>query len=352
MASNQRVQHGSKEAVQKFNSNFELLEPLPPTAKKILAILGADGVAAEAQRTIGCVKSNITYWKNKFLDAGALTIRCDGVIKYYNLTPYGSKLLTGSDGQVRLPILFEDRPVKFKVIRREQLRLDWRPLGNPNNWRKLGVKIGEVRVVINERLGPNHDESNVIIHPGQMKGFESSAVFESSVRTVERVRGILEVKFGMLLDDVGEVVGTPRYHVYRPECHAWIAAGCVEVDGVGSLDASGTHDKQDPLNKVPHIEYDDGALADEAAKFPVASKGVGLGEAAVEFPLVLRQLLRENKALKQEITDLKSQFEALASSNRGVSDSVQSLVHLIKGEAAEKQIQSHPSITGDKDYVR
>lgn len=233
MADNQSNGHKLNSSVQKFNGGFELIEPLPPTAKKILAILGADGVASEAQRTIGCVKSNITYWKNKFLNAGALTIRCDGVIKYYNLTPYGSKLLAGSDGRVRLPLLFEDRPVKFKVIRREQSRLDWKPLGNPNNWRKLGVKIGEVRVVINERLGPNHDEANVIIHPGQMKGFESSEVFESSVRTVERVRSILEVKFGMLLDEVGEVVGTPRYHVYRPECHDWIAAGCVEIKAWG-----------------------------------------------------------------------------------------------------------------------
>jgi hypothetical protein len=35
----------------------------------------------------------------------ALRLKQDGIIKYYELTPYGSKLLTGSDNAVRLPVL-------------------------------------------------------------------------------------------------------------------------------------------------------------------------------------------------------------------------------------------------------
>ena len=186
-----------------------------------------------------------------------------------------------------------------------------------------------------------------------MKGFSSEEVFADSVRVVERTRNILEVKFGMVLDGAGEVVGTPRYHVYRPECHDWIAAGCVEIEGVGGLDASGTHDKQDPLNRVPQLEFGDGKLADVAAEFSVV-KGAGLGESAIEFPLVLRQLLRENKELRQTVFDLKSQFEALVSSNRGVSESVQSLVSLIKGETKlDSPVPSNEKSLGDKnEYVR
>lgn len=352
MANNHPIEQSSKEAVQKFNGDFELLGCLPPTAKKILAILGADGVASEAVRTVGCVKSNVTYWKNRFLKGGALTLRCDGVIKYYNLTPYGSKLLMGSDGVVRLPILLEDRPIKYKVACREQSLIDWRKLGDPKNWRKMGVKIGEVRVILNDRLGSNHDEANIIIHPGQMKGFSSKEVFENSVRVVERTRNILEIKFGMVLDSFGEVVGTPRYHVYRPECHQWIEAGCVEIDGVGGLDASPTHDKQDPLSKQPHLEYADGGLADEAAGFPVSGLGTGLGASAVEFPLVLRELLRENKELKLKITNLSCQFEALALSNKGVSESVQGLVSLIKGEVVSpKNVPSNDNLGGKNEYI-
>jgi hypothetical protein len=353
------IEHECSKAVQKFNGDFELLGVLPPTAKKILAILGADGVASEAVRTVGCVKSNVTYWKDRFLRGGALTLRCDGVIKYYNLTPFGSKLLTGSDGVVRLPILLEDRPIKYKVLCREQSLIDWRKLGDPKNWRKLGVKIGEVRVILNDRLGSNHTEANLIIHPGQMKGFSSKEVFENSVRVVERTRNILEIKFGMLLDSFGEVVGTPRYHVYRPECHQWIEAGCVEIDGVGGLDASPTHDKQDPLNKQPHLEYADGRLADDAAAFPVSGRGTGLGESAVEFPLVLRELLRKNTVLEHQVADLSAQFkaqslqfEALASSNRGVSDSVQNLVSLIKGEnVSPKSVPGNENLGGKNEYI-
>jgi len=80
----------------------------------ILGVLGADGVASEAVRVAGCCKSNVTYWKNKFLKAGALRLKVDGIVKYYELTGYGSKLLTGSDDVVRLPVLLEDHAVKFR----------------------------------------------------------------------------------------------------------------------------------------------------------------------------------------------------------------------------------------------
>jgi len=83
------IEPGSRNAVQKFNDCFELLEPLPQKALDILGVLGADGVASEAVRVAGCCKSNVTYWKNKFLKAGALRLKVDGIVKYYELTSYG-----------------------------------------------------------------------------------------------------------------------------------------------------------------------------------------------------------------------------------------------------------------------
>ena len=108
------IEPSSKRAVQRFNRNIELLEPLPEKARKILAVLGADGVASEAVKIANCVKSNVCYWKNRFIKAGALRLKQDGIVKYYELTPYGSKLLTGSDGELRLPVVFEDHALKFR----------------------------------------------------------------------------------------------------------------------------------------------------------------------------------------------------------------------------------------------
>ena len=250
------IEPSSKQAVQQFNKSFELLEPLPEKAQKILAVLGADGVASEAVKIANCVKSNVSYWKDRFIKAGALRLKQDGIVKYYELTPYGSKLLTGSDGELRLPVVFEDHALKFQVLHRERCRVDWEKLGEPRNWRKLGVLIGVVRVELNLGLEPT-----VVIHPGQVKGFNVDELEMEAARIVERTRVVLEQKFGMLLSESGVPLHNPRWRIYRPECHEWISAGTVEVDGVGALDHSPTHDKKDPLSGRPHLEYSDKRLA-------------------------------------------------------------------------------------------
>jgi hypothetical protein len=298
------IEHSSKGPVQWFNESFELLEPLPEKARKILAVLGSDGVASEAVRIAGCAKSNVTYWKNRFVKAGALQLRQDGIVKYYELTAYGSKLLTGSDGDLRLPVLFEDHALKFRVLRRERCRVDWVKLGEPRNWRKLGVKIGEVRVELNLGL-----EASLVIHPGQLKGFCVDELEMDSARIIERTRVVLEQKFGMELSEVGVALHSPRWRVYRPECHEWILSGTVEVEGIGALDHSPTHDKQDPLSGKPHLEYSDKRLASKAAEFPVAHEfGKRLAISAVEFPLVLANL-------EAKLDALYAQFERLAAAN-------------------------------------
>src|SRR4030042_5415599 len=91
-----------------------------------------------------------------------------------------------------------------------------------------------------------------------------------AARIVERTRVVLEQKFGMLLAENGSPLHSPRWRIYRPECHEWILAGTVEVEGIGALDHSPTHDKQDPLSGRPHLEYSNKHLASRAADFPVA----------------------------------------------------------------------------------
>lgn len=309
VTSNRVIEPSSKGAVQRFNKSFELLEPLPEKAQKILAVLGADGVASEAVKIAHCVKSNVSYWKDRFIKAGALRLKQDGIVKYYELTPYGSKLLTGSDGEVRLPIVFEDHALKFHVLQRERSIVDWKKLGDPRNWRKLGVLIGSVRVELNLGLEPS-----VVIHPGQIKGFNVDELEMESARIVERTRIVLEQKFGMLLSEIGAPLHSPRWRVYRPECHQWISAGTVEVEGVGALDHSPTHDKKDPLSGRPHLEYSDKRLAARAAEFPVAhDSNKRLAVSAVEFPMILANL-------EAKLDALYGQFERLTAANERLTD--------------------------------
>jgi hypothetical protein len=130
-----------------------------------------------------------------------------------------------------------------------------------------------------------------------------------AARIVERTRVVLEQKFGMLLSESSTPLHSPRGRIYRPVCHEWILAGTVEVEGVGALDHSLTHDKKDPLSGRPHLEYSDKRLAARAASFPFAyDSGKRLAVSAVEFPVVLANL-------EAKLDALYGQFERLAAAN-------------------------------------
>ena len=326
---------------------------MPRKALDILGVLGADGVASEAVRVAGCCKSNVTYWKNKFLKADALRLKVDGIVKYYELTAYGSKLLTGSDNHPRLPVLLEDHAVKFKVLQRERVPLDWRKLGEPRNWVKLGVRLGKVRVVLNLGLEPT-----VIIHPGQMKGFNVDELEMDAARVVERVRLVLEERFGMVLSDVGEPLRKPRFRIYRPECHAWIESGSVEVNSDRALDASPTHDKQDVLSGRPHLEYASKRHARIAAAFPVAyDAGKNLGRAAVDFPLTLESLEVKVDLLCSQVAFLVGEnarksavVERLTAANERLVD-VLSKIFGLEDAAADSGEAAKRPVSGEASYV-
>ena len=56
--------------------------------------------------------------------------------------------------------VLEDHAIKFLILKEEDKHhpIDWKKLGSPNNWVKLGIKLGNVRVVKTSR--------HIIIHPG------------------------------------------------------------------------------------------------------------------------------------------------------------------------------------------
>lgn len=237
--------------------------PLSTRAWKILSILGARGVAGEAAIGAKVVKSTVSYWINRFIRAGALILDeeeipnstkplCSskqykpGTPRYYLLTDYGSKLITRGDGVLNFPILFEDRPLIFKVLEREKLSIPWKPLGDVRFWSKKGVMLAGVTVELHDKLGPLTNEAKVMIHPGRIKGFNVDELLADSAAIVERVKGLLEGTYGIRLSDKGELPKDrktggsikPRFCVYRPECRDWMASGSVDIPRFAGADKS------------------------------------------------------------------------------------------------------------------
>jgi hypothetical protein len=268
-----------------------------------LKLLGAGNCARDVAEAVPCSKSTVNYWKDKFVGAGALRLVVKDVFKEYALTPYGSKILTTSESGVLPEVCcLEDYAVKFGVLDwgRAEL-LDWRRLGRPRNWEKLGVKIGNVRVV--------RTSKSVIVHPGRLRGFDVDELLMLSGRIVERVRGVLEGYFGLVLKEQGIPLHEPITRFYSEVAGELVKLGTTVVEGVGSIDNS-------PPERVPHEEY----------------VGKDLAKARLMMPLRLRRL-------EGEVQELRRQVE-------GLSGSVGELVGVLRGVLSSEDSRSDDSSQG------
>lgn len=247
--------------VQQLNNGVELLGS---TGLDVLKKLGAGSTCTETARALGCRKSNVTYWTKKLLAMGALRLQTKDVLKYYSLTPFGSTLLTRSE--VTIPgevVVLEDCAVKFVLLEGERARVDWEKLGEPRNWEKLGVKIGHVRVVKTNR--------SVIIHPGRLRGFDVDVLEVEAGRVVERVKGVLEGRFGMVLSEEGVPLHKPIYRFYSEEAREDVKYGTAILEGPdGRLSST----DNSPPEHVPHEEYDGKERAIARQRLPDSMKRV------------------------------------------------------------------------------
>jgi len=165
----------------KFPEFTKISEPLvvrsklSPKALKVLGLLGAGNIAKNVSKAVPCSKSYVSKLAAYFQTIEALKLKVGGIVKYYGLTPYGSLIITGSDMTGAETYVLEDHAVKFEIIEEERNHISWEKLGSPRNWQKLGVKIGNVRVV--KTCGKT---KHIIIHPGKLKGlgFNLSVVDE------------------------------------------------------------------------------------------------------------------------------------------------------------------------------
>jgi hypothetical protein len=234
---------GQVKGVKRVKQDFLTLADAVPLSRKgqqILKLLGAGNHASKVADIVGCSRSNVCYWKNKFLNMGALKLVVRDAVHIFQITPYGSKVLTRSEGYFPEVCCLEDQAVKFRVLEWEKTPLNWKRLGRPRNWEKLGVKIGNVRVV--------RTSKSIIIHPGRVQGFDVDELLMLSGRIVERVRIVLENRFGLILSDVGVPLHQPITRFYSEEAGELVKLGTTIVEDVGSIDNS-------PPERVPHEEY-------------------------------------------------------------------------------------------------
>lgn len=269
--------------VQRVKQDFLTLRDAVPVTKKgqqILSLLGAGNPASQVAKIVGCSRSDVSYWKDKFLCMGALRLQVRDVVHIHRLTPYGSKILTMSEGFLPEVCCLEDYAVKFGVLEWEKVPLDWKRLGRPRNWEKLGVRVGNVRVV--------RTSKSVIIHPGRLRGFDVDELLMLAGRIVERVRMVLENKFGMLLSDVGVPLHQPVTRFYSEEARELVKLGTTVVQDVGSIDES-------PPEREPHEEY----------------VGKDLAKARLLMPLSVRRLEQRVGGVEEKVDRLSSDVHEL-----------------------------------------
>ena len=304
--------------LQNFNAKIEVIGCLPPRALQILDSLGAGNSQRKTAKIADCCESNVSYWKNRLIAMGALRLQCRSESAMFSLTPIGSKILTGSEGAPREAVGVEDYAVKFVVLRSERCLadgrscIDWQKLGDPRNWEKLGVKIGDVRVV----RTPRH----IIIHPGKVRGFDITEVKIRIGRIIEETKLILENNYGMLLSEDYVELHEPIYEFYSREARELSEHGCFNLKDangktIGSINRS-------PPSREGHEEY-----PEEIAKKRLA------------MPLTLDDVERK-------IDVLLDTTERLANSVGKISDALNRLFNLEGNGSAEA-----PKGSGGKDYV-
>jgi len=315
----ERKEDVAVQRVQRVQDSFLTLGDyalgLPEKAKTILKLLGVGNCARDVAKTVPCAKSNVHYWKNKFLNIGALRLVVKDVFKEYALTPYGSKLLTTSESGVCEEVCcLEDYAVKFGVLDWGRAdRLDWRKLGRPRNWGKLGVKIGAVRVV--------RTSKSIIVHPGKLRGFDEDELLMFSGRIVERVVMVLENHFGMVLDANSIPLHEPITRFYSEEAKELVRKyGTTIVEEVGSIDNS-------PPERIPHEEY----------------RGRDLAKTRLLMPLKIQKLEQQFGELNDKINIFDAKVDAVIDGLAKTNENLVRLVDALNGNNGQKATVSVPS---------
>jgi hypothetical protein len=288
--SEQPQQPKSHVSVQQFNDSVELLQHISKKGLKILYLLGIpDNTAQGIIAQVPCSKALVSHWKDYFIKIGALRLNeKSDVAKYYDLTPFGSKLLAMSEagfvgGHV---YVLEDYAWKFDLLRDafQDSPVDWRRYGMPKNWVRMGVLFSGVRVILNRGIIPT-----VEIHPGKIRDFDPYCLLATAGEIVGMIKAELAARHGIVLSDVGVPLHKPIWQVYTDKAAFYPDVGNIKVD-LGNGDTV-TRDKSPPDRKW-HKEFNN----------------IEMAVAEAETPKLLVNL-------KHEVSHLKEQVHFLAQEN-------------------------------------
>lgn len=232
----------------KSNKNilkFLLRGKVTPEAQKILSMLGHNHTNTEIAEKLSFSKQRVYYWIKKFLEYHMIKEHLTGKPKYYRLTPIGQKFLTGSEEGQKLCIL-EDYPMKFRLIK-DYGMLDWEKLGDPRNWVKMGVRIGDVTVVKTSK--------SIIIHTGQLSGSHDAVLMEAgAIRS--SVQSILETN-GVVMEYIPEPLHDAQFKFYTKAAELLHNEfGNMTVKNIRLDNSPPPKAFSDKIQRQPHIEGD------------------------------------------------------------------------------------------------
>ncbi len=318
-----RAKPKSQNAVQQFNDSVELLNSLPAKALDILRILGTpDCTAQYTCKVLSCSKSLVSYWKSFFIQIGALSLNDKSdVVKYYDLTPLGSKLLAmseGADVEGRPVYVLEDFAFRFDLVRDafEDSPIDWRRAGQPKNWDKFKFLSDGIRVILNRGLVPS-----VEIHPGKLRDFNPYCLMARAGEIVGRVKDELAARHGLVLSDNPVPLHKPMFQVFSQNAQDLAVATGLASLKVDLGDGEEARLDKSPPNRRWHKEFNnlDYAVADlQGPKLLVklAERVKGL-EIQVHFLSqencrlinALNLEVEENRGLRKAIDDLMSMLK-------------------------------------------
>lgn len=260
---------------------------LKPRPLEILKLLSQRNYASQIANRLEIARSTVSYWTKKFENQGLIICVKRYPFKEYILTEACSKTLTRSEGGSLCRV--EDYPIKYGVVEWEKVPIDWVKLGDPRNWVKMGFRLNGVRVVKTSK--------SVIIHSGQISGSNPFELAYDAGRICDRVSGMLEDKFGMVLRR-GKPLRKAMIHYYDPIFDELAKRAAVTVDGIGSIDAS-------PPSLRGHIEYP-----------------IDLAKEIIESPVHLRRLDDNIKGIRKDMMCLFQGQANQTQQNRTLIDSV------------------------------
>jgi len=237
--------HEVKMKLKNSKRRFLLGYRLSAVGKVVLRQLGEGNSQAETARNLQFSKPRVNYWSRKFLREGFLREKNYGRPKQYELTALGAKLLTGSDRVFPLPCVMEDYAFKYALVS-DVSRIEWEKLGEPRNWEKFGIHVGEVRV--------EKTSKSIIIHTGQLSGFDPDDLLFQAGQINALVKAILQDR-GVVVAAVGLPLHKPFFKFYTPEADV-VHKVFGNVSTVnGTIDSS-------PPDRLPHQEHDRAAARD------------------------------------------------------------------------------------------